>query len=207
VKTDLQHLVAALTLTVALPFLAHAQEVERFSVGIDAAVWDASNIEDFSVVIRSDTEIAQVHSIADSVPYGVRPFLRLGLSRELAVELSHEFSFGDDVDIMVSSASAIWRPFGQRGLELHASLCYGQLHWDGPGDFNSPWGWEAGAGYSFWLSESPALIVGVAYRDLSFGLELEELQEQLPQGMSASASETSLDSAGVVGSLGFFFIF
>jgi hypothetical protein len=193
------------TLVVIVPLAAHGQGPERISIGARGVVWAVPDLESFSLALGGigGTEI---YEIDESVLFGGRPFVQLSLTRQLALELSQEFAYGEDTDIMVSSGTGIWRPFGERGLELHASICYGQFDWDGPGGFDSSWGWEIGGGYSFWLSDSVSLVVGVAYRDLSFDYEVDdlllELAEERPDVGIATLSKESVDSAGVVGSIG-----
>ncbi len=194
-----------------LPALAvHAQGVERVSLGANGVVWGMPDLNDFSLAFQT-AGATEVYELDQSVVFGVRPFVRFGVTRQLAVELSHEFAFGDDANIMVSSGTGIWRPFGESGLELHASICYGQLDWDGPGDFDSAWGWEAGGAYTFRVSESVYLLAGVAYRDLSFDYNtaalLTDLEETRPDVLAIDLSKGSADAAGVVGSVGVFVTF
>lgn len=205
-RINVKQVAGTLAVTVALPLVALGQQVERFALGADAVVWGAPDLDSFSLSITG-TEGTAVHEIGDTVLYGIRPFIRIGASKEFAAELSHEFVFGDDVDVMVSSATAILRPFGKSGLEVHASLCFGQMDWDGPGGFDSAWGWEVGAGYTFKLSDSAVVLIGIAYRDVSFHYDLEGLVEELPKDSTVSLPDESVDSAGVVGTAGFFVIF
>jgi len=208
-KLNIKQVVIAVALMATLPLAVQAQGFERISLGGKAVVWGVPDLDSFSLALdgMAGTEI---HGIDESVLFGLRPFVRLGLTSELAVELSHEFAFGGE-DIMVSSGTGIWRPFGENGLELHASICYGQFDWDGPGSFDSTWGWEAGAGYSFRLTDSASLVVGLAYRNLSFDYEVDELlldlAETRPDVAVVSFSQESADAAGVVADIGIFITF
>jgi len=188
----------------ALPIPSQAQDFQRISFGGDAVAWSVSEMDGFSVTL-SGPDGTEIREIGDSVLFGFRPFIRFGLIRELDLEVSHEFSFGSDVDIMVSSATGIIRPFGGTGLELHASICYGQFDWGDIPDFDSAWGWEIGASYNFKLSRSAGLIVGVAYRDLSFEVDLDKTLSDLEQtrpGTTVAVFEENADAAGVVGTVG-----
>ncbi len=193
-----------------LPLSGQTLSSQRISLGGDAVMWAAPDLDSFSMAVSSPAG-AEVHEMDSTVLYGVRPFVRFGLLQWLDIELSHEFAFGDETDLMVSSASGIVRPFGEGGLELHASICYGQLKWDGPGNFDSNWGWEIGAGYNFRFTDSLSLLIGVAYRDLAFDYDVSdaigELMEKLPEGTESEAimvalSEEEVDAAGVVASAG-----
>lgn len=209
-KSNIKRVIVVAALMVLPALAVHAQGFERVSLGANGVVWGTPDLDDFSLAFES-REGNEVYELDESVLFGVRPFVRLGLTRQLAVELSHEFAFGDEADIMVSSGTGIWRPFGESGLELHGSICYGQLDWDGPGDFDSAWGWEAGGAYTFRISESVYLLAGVAYRDLSFDYRTADLQEELketrPDVFGVGLSKDSVDSAGVVGSVGVFVTF
>jgi len=200
-KLNIGQVIVASALIVTAAAAVRGQGVERYALGVNGTVWSVPDLDRFSVVIGGAEE-----GIEDTVLYGVRPFVRLGLSSHLALEVSHEFAFGDDVDVMVSSGSGIWNPFGGGGLELHASICFGQFDWDGPGNFNSAWGWEVGGAYSFRISNSVRLLIGIAYRDLSFDYDLAELLVELAEtaggAEGVTVSEGSADSAGAVGNIG-----
>jgi len=204
-KINIKQIAVGVALAVTMPLVAHSQGFERISLGAKAVVWNVSELDDFWVMLEGQGG-TEVYELDESVLFGFRPFVRIGLTQELALELSHEFAFGDDADIMVSSGTGIWRPFGEKGLELHASICYGQFDWDGPGNFDSTWGWEVGGGYSFSLSDSVSLMVGIAYRDISFDYKVDEmladLVETRPDVAAVSLSEGSVDSAGVVADIG-----
>lgn len=206
-KLNLKQVIVAVALTLTLPLTGHGQGFERISLGAKGVYWSVPDLDTFSLGIEGPG-LSEIHEIGESELFGVRPFLRLGLTRRLAVELSHEFAFGDDVDLTVSSGSGIWRPFGESGLEFHASICYGQLDWGGPGDFESAWGWEVGGGYSLRLFRSVSLVAGVAYRDLSFAYNVVDLLDQIAEtAVSLSLPQESADSAGVVAGIGVFITF
>ncbi len=197
--------VVALGFVFLVPVVAHAQDFQRVSFGADVTAWFTPKLDDFAMALAADGTI-ETHQIDDTALYGFRPFVRFGLIRQFDLELSHEFGFGDDADAMVSAASGIWRPFGKSGLELHASICYEQFDWNGPGDFESTWGWEIGAGYNLPLLETVTLVFGVAYRDITLSFKADELLEDLaetrPEVTTVSFSETDIDTAGVVASAG-----
>jgi hypothetical protein len=209
-KVRIKHVIVCMVLTFALPLTVQGQEFERISLGGKVVVWSVPDLDGFWVALDG-LRGTERHEIDDNVLYGVRPFLRVGLIRQLALELSHEFAFGDNADIMVTSGTGIWRPFSSSGLELHASICYGQLDWDGPGNFDSTWGWEAGGGYSFKLFDSVNLVLGVAYRDLSFDYEVDELLldlvETRPDVATVRYSRDSVDPSGLVADIGIFVTF
>jgi len=206
-KLNIKQVSVGVAVMVTVPLIVQCQGVERVSLGGKAVVW---SVPDLSLALEGMPG-TEIHELDESVLLGFRPFVRLGLTPELAVELSHEFAFGDDADITVSSGTGIWRPFGETGLELHASICFGQFDWDGPGNFDSTWGWEVGGGYSFRLSDSASLVVGVAYRDLSFDYEVDDSLEDLagtqPDVTLVSFTEGSVDAAGVVADVGIFITF
>lgn len=198
--------VVALGFVFLMPLAAQGQDFQRVSFGADVTAWLTPNLDDFAMALAADGAVEEFE-IDDSVLYGMRPFVRFGLIRQFDLELSHEFAFGDDADAMVSAASGIWRPFGKSGLELHASICYGQFDWSGPGDFESTWGWEIGAGYNLPLFETVTLVFGVAYRDITLDFKEDELLEDLAETRpevvtTVSFSETDVDTAGVVASAG-----
>ncbi len=196
--------VVVVALMVAVPLIVHSQGPERISLGVKGVVWSAPDLDDFSVTLEG-MQGTVVYETDETALFGVRPFVRFGLTQRLALELSHEFGFGDNVDIMVSSGSGIWKPFGESGLELHASICYGQFDWDGPSTFDNAWGWEVGAGYSFKLSRSASLVAGVAYRDLSFDYDVEALMGELAAtrpDVLVGVSEGSADAAGFLADVG-----
>jgi hypothetical protein len=204
------HVFVCLGLALALPVLSHAQDFQRISIGSHAAVWSVPQMDGFSVAVIGP-EGTEIRDVDDTVLFGFRPFVRLGLIREFDIELSHEFAFGSDVDVMVSSASGIVRPFAGSGLEFHASICYGQLDWDDITAFDSSWGWEVGVGYNFRLSPSAALVIGLAYRDLSFEVDVDKTQarvkETRPEVTDVALSEDSLDAAGIVANAGIYITF
>lgn len=187
-RPNIGQFIVAVVLAVALPFSLYGQGFERVSLGADGVVWSVPELDSFSLELVG-MDGTEVHEVDETVLFGVRPFLRFGLTRRFALELSHEFAFGDDVDIMVSSGTGIWRPVQESGLELHASICYGQFDWGGPGTFDSTWGWEAGAGYSFKLSDSASLVVGVAYRDLSFDYDVDRLRSEFEEARAEEIEE------------------
>jgi hypothetical protein len=197
--------VVALGFAILVPLAAQGQDFQRVSFGADVTAWFVPDLDGFAMALASNGTV-ETHAIDDSVLYGFRPFVRLGLLRQFDLQLSHEFAFGDDAEPMVSAASGIWRPFSRSGLELHASICYGQFDWDGPGAFKSSWGWEIGAGYNLALLESVSLLFGVAYRDITMDFKvdkfLRELGETRPDITTVSFSETQVDTAGVVASAG-----
>lgn len=195
----------ALGLLLLEPLAAQGQDFQRVSLGADVVAWFAPDLDNFAMALAADGTV-EAYQIDDSVLYGFRPFIRLGLTRRFDIEISHEFDFGDDVEPMVSAASAIWRPFSRSGLELHGSICYGQFDWDGPGTFKSSWGWEVGAAYNLPLLAGMNLILGVAYRDIAMDFKvdkfLEELEETRPEVTTVSFSDTEVDTAGIVASAG-----
>jgi hypothetical protein len=197
--------VVALGFALLAPIAASGQDFQRVSFGADVTAWFTSGLDDFAMALIGDG-IIETHQIDDGALYGFRPFVRLGLIRQFDLEFSHEFGFGDDVEAMVTAASGIWRPFSKSGFELHASICYGQFDWDGPGTFKSTWGWEVGAGYNLALLQNVSLIFGVAYRDITMDFKadkfLDELAETRPEVTTVSFSETEGDTAGVVASAG-----
>jgi hypothetical protein len=201
----IKHVILSVALALLLPLVAHSQDFQRVSFGADATAWFAPDLDGFSMALGGPG-VAEIHEIDDTALFGLRPFVRFGLLQGLDLELSHEFAFSGDTDIMVSSASGIWRPFGQSGLELHASICYGQFDWDGPGNFDSNWGWEIGAGYNLRLLQSASLIFGVAYRDLTFDFEIDEMLQDFtttrPDVSDVLLTDTEVDAAGVVASAG-----
>jgi hypothetical protein len=208
-NVNLRKTIVIAALTLVTPFVAHSQGFERIALGGKASVWSASDLDNFSLVLDG-LGGTEVYEMDDNILFGIRPFVRLGLTRHLALELSHEFTFADS-SIMVSSGTGIWKPFEETGFELHASICYGQLDWDDPGDFDSAWGWEAGAAYTFPLSPATNLIVGLAYRDLSFDFDpdalLTELSETRPDVLALSISGDKVDAAGFVADIGILVIF
>ncbi len=197
--------IVSAVLALALPLVANAQDFQRVSFGADAAAWFAPDYDGFSIALEG-LGPSEFHSIDDTELFGIRPFVRFGLIHELDLELSHEFAFSDGTDLMVSAASGIWRPFGRSGLELHGSICYGQLDWDGPGNFDSNWGWEIGAAYNLRLLQSTSLIFGLAYRDLAFDFEIDDLLDDLPtmrpDVTDVFLTDTEVDAAGVVATAG-----
>jgi hypothetical protein len=203
--TTIKPVVVSVALAFVLPLAGHAQDFQRISFGADAAAWFAPDLDAFSIALEGPGR-TEIHEIGDTALFGIRPFVRFGLIHGLDIELSHEFGFSDDTDVMVSAASGVWRPFGQGGLELHASLCYGQFDWNGPGNFESTWGWEIGAGYNLRLLDTVSLLLGVAYRDLTFDFQIDDLLEHLPEERpdvtDVYLTDTKVDTGGVVATAG-----
>ena len=197
--------VAIAVLVFLKPLVARGQGLERISLGAKAAAWIVPDLDDFSLILDG-LRGPEVYETDESVLLGIRPFARLGLTQNLALEISHEFAFSGDSDVMVTSGTGIWRPFSRTGLEFHASICYGQFDWNGPGDVDHTWGWEAGASYRLELTESVCLIAGIAYRDLTFDFDVEglftDLAETRPDVAVVSFSQESIDASGAVADIG-----